>query len=125
MGVFEPIDLSEEITPKSIRATLQSKDYSRALIMALKMNETKLTREVYENGNVLQKRSPSTVAMLRAVQKSIGRKFEDLSKICHHNRYTLQYVQSLGRVHSKRRIETVSPASEDEEDPAAMSSDLD
>jgi len=172
--VFEPIDLSEEITPKSIRATLQSKDYSRALIMALKMNETKLTREVYEsippdsvaivvdtlatsyveritnfviaqidcsphiefhlkwllailykNGNVLQKRSPSTVAMLRAVQKSIGRKFEDLSKICHHNRYTLQYVQSLGRVHSKRRIETVSPASEDEEDPAAMSSDLD
>lgn len=47
--IFEPFDLSEEITPTSIRATLKSKDYSKALVMALRLNEAKLTREVYES----------------------------------------------------------------------------
>lgn len=162
--IFEPNDLSEDITPATIRATLKAKDYSRALIMALKMNESALTREVYEtippnsvtivvdtvptsyverlmnfiiaqmdtsphiefhlkwvqavlykNGSLLQKRTPSIVAMLRAIQKTVGRRFEDLSKICHHNRYTLQYVDSLGRVHSKRTIDTVSAESEEDD----------
>ena len=175
--IFEPIDLSEDITPATIRSTLKAKEYSRALIMALKMNESDLTREVYEtippnsvaivvdtvsashverllnfvigqmdisphiefhlkwiqailykNGNLLQKRTPSVVAMLRAVQKGVGRRFEDLSKICHHNRYTLQYVESLGRVHSKRTVDNVSPESEEDEDNdngEDMSSDVD
>ena len=169
--IFEPIDLSEDITPTTIRTTLKAKDYSRALIMALKMNESALTREVYENippnsvaivvdtvsasyverlmsfvvtqmevsphiefhlkwiqailyknGNLLQKRTPSIVALLRAVQKSVGRRFEDLSKVCHHNRYTLQYVESLGRVQSKRTIDAVSAESEEDDE---MFSDVD
>ena len=170
--VFEPFDLSEDITPKTIRSTLKSKDYSRALLMALKLNEVKLTREVYEaippesvavvvntiastyvlrvlnfivgqidtsphiefhlkwieaifyeHGALLQKRTPSTVSVLRAVQKSVGRKFEDLSKLCQFNRYTLQYVLSLGGVAQKRSIEALGEASENSDD--GMTSDDD
>lgn len=161
--IFEPFDLSEDITPKSIRNTLKSKDYSQAFIMALKLNESRLTREVYESiphesvtivvqtlassyvervlnfivneldssphiefhlkwivallyehGNLLQKRAPSTVSVLRAIQKSVGRKFDDLSKICQHNRYSLQYVLSLGGVTQKRSIQGVLSEESDE-----------
>lgn len=162
--VFEPFDLSEDITPKTIRSTLKSKDYSRALLMALKLNEMKLTREVYEtippesvvvvvntiasayvgrvlnfivsqidttphiefhlkwieaifyeHGTLLQKRTPSTVSVLRAVQKSVGRRFEDLSKLCQFNRYTLQYILSLSGVAQKRSVEALGdPDSSDD-----------
>ena len=154
--VFEPFDLSEDITPKTIRSTLKSKDYSLAFIMALKLNESKLTREVYEtippesisivcqtlssmyvervlsfivsqidtsphiefhlkwivailyeHGSLLQKRTPSTVSVLRSIQKTVGRKFEDLSKICQHNRYSLQYLLSLGGVAQKRTVGSI------------------
>lgn len=163
--VFEPFDLSEDITPKSIRNTLKSKDYSRAFIMALKLNESKLTREVYESippesvsivvqtlpasyvervlnfvvneidlsphvefhlkwivamlyehGALLQKRTPSTVSVLRAIQKSVGRKFDDLSKICQHNRYALQYLLSLGGAAQKRPIQSDELNEEEDEE---------
>lgn len=166
--VFEPFDLSEDITPKTIRSTLKSKDYSLAFTMALKLNESKLTREVYEtippdsvpivvqtlastyvervlnfivnqmdtsphiefhlkwivailyeHGTLLQKRAPSTVSVLRAVQKTVGRKFEDISKICQHNRYALQYLLSLGGVAQKRTVGSImglADADEEESD---------
>lgn len=164
--VFEPFDLSEDITPKTIRNALKSKDYSRSFVMALKLNESKLTREVYEtippdsiaivvqtlpssyvervltfivnqmdttphiefhlkwmvaifyeHGTVLQQRTPSTVSVLRSIQKTVGRKFEDLSKICQHNRYTLQYLLALGGTAQKRTVGSIMSIEDgDEED---------
>lgn len=157
--VFEPFDLSEDITPKSIRSTLRAKDYCRALVMALKLNEAKLTKEVYEtiplesivvvvqtvsttyverllnfvigqidvsphiefhlkwieailyqHGNLFKKRTPSSVSVMRAVQKTVGRKFEDLSKICQYNRYTLQYVLAQGGLAQKRNVDQLTDA---------------
>lgn len=70
---------------------------------------------LYEHGALLQKRTPSTVSALRAVQKSVGRKFEDISKICQHNRYTLQYLLALGGVAQKRSILGATSDEEDEE----------
>ena len=61
----------------------------------------------YEHGTLLQKRTPSTVSVLRAVQKSVGRRFEDLSKLCQFNRYTLQYILSLGGVAQKRSVDAL------------------
>lgn len=75
-----------------------------------------ITAILFRHGNLLQKRTPSIVSMLRAVQKSVGRKFEDLSKICHHNRYTLQYVLTLGGLHKKRSIEQVSSTNSADEE---------
>lgn len=71
---------------------------------------------LYEHGALLQKRTPSTVSILRAIQKSLGRKFEDISKICQHNRYTLQYLLALGGVAQKRSIGEATSDEEDDEE---------
>lgn len=46
--VFDPLNLSIEITPKTIRQHLICDDYSNALVMALKLNEANLIEEVIE-----------------------------------------------------------------------------
>ncbi|XP_055527884.1 periodic tryptophan protein 2 homolog [Wyeomyia smithii] len=46
--VFDPYQLSVEITPKAIRELLKKLDYSAALIMSLKLNENNLIHEVIE-----------------------------------------------------------------------------
>ncbi|XP_053684791.1 periodic tryptophan protein 2 homolog [Sabethes cyaneus] len=46
--VFDPYQLSVEITPKAIRELVKKSDYSAALIMSLKLNENNLIHEVIE-----------------------------------------------------------------------------
>ncbi len=49
-AIFDPIDLTETITPLSIRQTLYDKNDSyMALLMALKLNEKSLIVEIIEN----------------------------------------------------------------------------
>ncbi|GAM19013.1 hypothetical protein SAMD00019534_021880 [Acytostelium subglobosum LB1] len=45
---FDPTDLSIDINSDTIRATLADKEYLRALIMSLRLNEKPLIEEVYE-----------------------------------------------------------------------------
>uniref|UniRef100_A0A1I8PA59 Small-subunit processome Utp12 domain-containing protein n=1 Tax=Stomoxys calcitrans TaxID=35570 RepID=A0A1I8PA59_STOCA len=40
--VFDPLDLSLEVTPKAIKEAIKHSDYSQALIMALKLNENNI-----------------------------------------------------------------------------------
>ncbi|XP_049544590.1 periodic tryptophan protein 2 homolog [Anopheles darlingi] len=48
--VFDPFQLSTEVTPKAARALLHDeRNYAGALIMALKLNESTLLQEVVEN----------------------------------------------------------------------------
>jgi periodic tryptophan protein 2 len=44
---FDPFDLSLDLTPESILSTLASKDYLIALIMALRLSELPLIKQVY------------------------------------------------------------------------------
>lgn len=46
---FHPFDLEIDITPKSIRDTLLKKEYTAALLMAIRLNENNLTTEVIED----------------------------------------------------------------------------
>lgn len=46
--VFDPLNLSIEITPKSIRLAAKEEDFCNALLMALKLNESNLIQEVIE-----------------------------------------------------------------------------
>lgn len=46
--VFDPYQLSLEITPKSTRECIKKDEYSSALIMALKLNEPPLIHEIIE-----------------------------------------------------------------------------
>ena len=48
--MFDPIDINENITPLNIRQTLYEKnDAYLALLMALKLNEKTLIKEISEN----------------------------------------------------------------------------
>lgn len=46
--VFDPLNLALEITPKTIRHHLTNEDFSNALLMSLRLNESSLTEEVIE-----------------------------------------------------------------------------
>lgn len=46
--VFDPLNLSLEVTPKASRECIVQQQYSTALLMALKLNETKLIEEIIE-----------------------------------------------------------------------------
>lgn len=46
--VFDPFQMSIEVTPKAARALVIDQEYSSALIMALKLNEASLTQEIME-----------------------------------------------------------------------------
>lgn len=46
--VFDPLNLSLEVTPKAARENLLERNYSTALLMALKINEVKLIEEIIE-----------------------------------------------------------------------------
>lgn len=47
--VFDPYQLSVEVTPKAVRELLEEKEYSGALLMALKLNEFPLINECIES----------------------------------------------------------------------------
>lgn len=46
--VFDPYQVSIEVTPKAAKALLKDEEYSSALIMALKLNEASLVQEIFE-----------------------------------------------------------------------------
>lgn len=46
--VFDPLNLSLEVTPKAARECLEREEYSSGLIMSLKLNEDKLIEEIVE-----------------------------------------------------------------------------
>lgn len=46
--IFDPFDLDMDITPKTIKNTLENQDYSLALIQALRLNEEALISQVLE-----------------------------------------------------------------------------
>ena len=47
--VFDPFDLSVEVTPDSIMAALREKQYSTALVMSFRLNEHDLKVRVMES----------------------------------------------------------------------------
>ncbi|KAH8289010.1 hypothetical protein KR054_012537, partial [Drosophila jambulina] len=46
--VFDPFDLSLEVTPKAVHESLKKQDYTKALVMSLKLNEPNLIALVLE-----------------------------------------------------------------------------
>ncbi|KAI0226931.1 Periodic tryptophan-like protein 2 [Lamellibrachia satsuma] len=54
------------------------------------------------HGPRLKQTSLSLLSMLRGLQKNLSRKYTELSKICDHNKYMLQYLLSLSKIKVKR-----------------------
>lgn len=47
--LFDPFELDTGVTPVRIRAALRQQDYTRAILMAFRLNERKLLREALES----------------------------------------------------------------------------
>ncbi|KAM9020898.1 periodic tryptophan protein 2 homolog isoform 2-T2 [Ara ararauna] len=46
--IFDPFELDIDVTPSNIRKTLHQKEYTKAIVMAFKLNEKQLIQEVIE-----------------------------------------------------------------------------
>ena len=143
--VFDPVDLSVDVTPAAVRLAVARREHGRALLLALQLNEREPLREALEavplasvelvakNVSVgyLQRlldllaerigdsphlefhlrwllalqgafgtylRSPAAAPRLmrtfRALQKSVARHQDDLTRLCSDNRYTMEFIAS-------------------------------
>ncbi|KAK3099531.1 hypothetical protein FSP39_005884 [Pinctada imbricata] len=63
---------------------------------------TWINRILTIQGPKLKKRSQNIMACLRTLQKNITNKYEDISKICDHNKYSTDYIVSLSHCKRKR-----------------------
>ncbi|CAG9825111.1 unnamed protein product [Phaedon cochleariae] len=127
-GVFDPWELQLGITPMAVREAVEDRDFANALIMSMKLNEVDLIQEVIESTPPKDKSSrhleyylhwaqqiltvhgpkinaQKCIPTLLALEKSLVRKNEQISKICNYNKYTLQYVSTLGDIFSKKEKE--------------------
>ncbi|XP_019625240.1 PREDICTED: periodic tryptophan protein 2 homolog [Branchiostoma belcheri] len=68
------------------------------------------------HGQRLKNRSMSVLAMLRALQKSVTRRYEDISKLCDSNRYSLQYILSVAQQEGSRKRKAEGDQEEEEEE---------
>ncbi|KAK1121674.1 hypothetical protein K0M31_009985 [Melipona bicolor] len=141
--VFDPFELELGITPESVQKTLSQKQYAKALMMALRLNEKLLTKCVIENiprsdinltvmdlSDIYVEKALKFIAseleytrhihfyllwieviltnhgtkintalqmpILLTLQKNMQKKYDDLSKICDFNQYTMSYLKKVG-----------------------------
>uniref|UniRef100_A0A3B3HKU2 PWP2 small subunit processome component n=1 Tax=Oryzias latipes TaxID=8090 RepID=A0A3B3HKU2_ORYLA len=159
--VFDPYDLDLDVTPASIRKQLRLQEWTSAIVLAFRLNESALKQEALEtvpheqiplvcrslpdiyvekllgflatcleksshlqfymtwaqnllmlHGQKLKNRSGSILATLQSLQKSIQRHFDNLSKLCDFNMYSIRYAAALSKQRGMKR----PAAQEDEED---------
>lgn len=158
--VFDPFQLELGITPDTVKIALNAKEYSKALMMSLRLNEKLLIQRVIENvpltdieltaasfpdiyvdkilkfiaselestrhihfyllwiETILTKHgakinSSLQMPILLMLQKNMQKKYDDISKICDFNQYTMSYLKKLGEFKAKKSIIAVSNADEE------------
>ncbi|CAH1183241.1 unnamed protein product [Phaedon cochleariae] len=113
------VDLIQEVIestpPKDIElvvSSLEEKHVQRLLLVIATYLESSRHLEYYLHWaqQILTVHGPKINAQkciptLLALEKSLVRKNEQISKICNYNKYTLQYVSTLGDIFSKKEKE--------------------
>ncbi|XP_036401269.1 PWP2 small subunit processome component [Megalops cyprinoides] len=161
--VFDPFDLDLDVTPSSVRRQLRQAEWAAAIVLAFRLNENALTKEVLEtvphdqisvvcgslpdvyvekllrfvastlessghlqfyltwaqclltlHGQKLKSRSGAILPIIQSLQKSIQRHFEDLSKLCDWNIYTIRYAAALSKQRGLKRTAADSLSEEGE-----------
>ncbi|XP_037945093.1 periodic tryptophan protein 2 homolog [Teleopsis dalmanni] len=99
--VFDPFDLSMEVTPKAIKEYLQKEEYTKALIMAIKLNEangiaTVLEKISFQDIELICSNLPNQIAgrLLQAVARML--------QSTHHIEFYLQWCCCLLNSHGNR-----------------------
>lgn len=168
--VFDPFQLELGITPETVKKTLNEEEYTKALMMALKLNEKLLIKCVVENipctdieltvtslpeiyivkvlkfiasemessrhihfyllwiETILTKHGPRInsalqMPILLMLQKNMQKKYDDLSKICDFNQYTMSYLKKMEEHKAERSVpNTLKIESDGDDDESDKSS---
>ncbi|KYM98308.1 Periodic tryptophan protein 2 like protein, partial [Cyphomyrmex costatus] len=165
--MFDPFQLELGITPDTVKETLDKRDYAKALMMALKLNEKQLTQQVIETipykeieltmtsisdvyvekllkfiasefestrhihfyllwvETILTKygsriNTALQMPILLMLQKNMQKKYDDLSKICDFNQYTISYILRIGDLKSEKNVSKHSTIKIDDESDSFM-----
>ncbi|XP_030758339.1 periodic tryptophan protein 2 homolog [Sitophilus oryzae] len=62
---------------------------------------------------------------LLSLEKSLMRKYEQISKICDFNKYTIQYISSLGKIMAEKQAKVEKMETDTESEPEMIKSDYD
>ncbi|XP_073743181.1 periodic tryptophan protein 2 homolog isoform X4 [Callorhinus ursinus] len=110
--LFDPFELDTGVTPVRIRAALRQQDYTRAILMAFRLNERKLLQEVLESvpwDEVEVVSSSLPELYVEKVLEFLASSFE----VSRHLEFYLIWTQKLLLVHGqklKSRVGKVLPA---------------
>ncbi|CAK9825038.1 Periodic tryptophan protein 2 homolog [Anthophora retusa] len=167
--VFDPFQLELDITPETVKKTLNEKEYAKALMMALRLNEQLLIKCVVENisisdinltvtnlspiyvekllkfialeleytrhvhfyllwiETILTKHgskinSALQMPILLVLQKNMQKKYDDLSKICDFNQYTMSYLKMVGSYKAAKKsvVDKVATKSDEESEKSSI-----
>ncbi|XP_076300716.1 periodic tryptophan protein 2 homolog [Lasioglossum baleicum] len=149
--VFDPFELELGITPETVKMTLNGREYTKALMMSIKLNEKLLIKRVLENiptsdidlivstlpdiyvekvlkfvaselelsrhihfyllwvESILTTHGPRInsalqMPILLMLQKNMQKKYDELSKICDFNQYTISYLMESGKHKAEKSI---------------------
>jgi len=92
--VFDPTDLDEDVTPDSARSAFRSAQYSRAVLLSLRLNEAALTREIIEGVPVSEVKLLAQSLPTSYLQRLLSFLSEQLRQRPHLDFY-LQWVLAL------------------------------
>jgi periodic tryptophan protein 2 len=104
--IFDPISLTEAITPSSVQSKLSSGDYSTALRMAVHLNEFALVKEVVEATpckcipHVVRTIGPE---QLERLMQFIAKSMADSPHVEFYLEWCLQLLQTHGVLLEKSR----------------------
>ncbi|KAI8911003.1 WD40-repeat-containing domain protein [Gorgonomyces haynaldii] len=96
---FDPFDLELDITPLTIKHTLNQKDYLKALVMSFRLGEKHLIEQVYHGIPV----SDVSLVMSQLPSKYLDRMIRFLSGVIENNpriQFHLHYCTSLFKYHA-------------------------
>ena len=99
--IFDPINITEDVTPKSIIAAVKQEKFGQALLMSLHLGETKILSEVYrsvpfEEIELVAKSIPSVY--INKIMTLVAEELENTGSV----ELNLKWVLALLSSHSDR-----------------------
>lgn len=109
--VFDPYELEMDITPQTIRRNLRACEFGRALVMALRLNEKEVIREVLEqvpasNVPLLVKDAPTKY--IEKMLQFVAEEFEGTRHIEFYLKWTLAILSHHGPFVKENSTELMS-----------------
>ncbi|KAK2089791.1 U3 snoRNP protein [Saguinus oedipus] len=99
--LFDPFELDTSVTPRRVREALRQHDFTRAILMALRLNESKLVQEALEavpRDEIEVVSSSLPELYVEKVLEFLASSFE----VSHHVEFYLLWTQKLLMLHGQK-----------------------